>query len=118
MTYRLLQPNDLPQFIQVFEKAFGRVPDISSMTAVLALEGDEIVGFGCLYQVTVADSMWIAPQWRRKGVWRRIIEATLALPWRKGEGFYLFEGRTREGALAKKSGATKLPFNLWRWRKE
>ena len=103
-TYELLQSKDFKHFSEVFDKAFGRVPDLSAMTAIVAKEGDEIVGFLGLYAITVVDSMWIKPELRGKGLWKKIFQFGLALPWKKGNGFHILAANGREEALCKKFG--------------
>lgn len=113
ISYELLSTTYVEQFKDLFKQAFGREPDLRNMTALLAIEDGRIIGFTGLYAVTVIDSMWISPEWRYKGIWRKMLKAIMALPWKAGEGFYLFAARKREEALAKLFGGSRKQFTVW-----
>lgn len=123
MIYRLLQPSDHEQFKRVFEKAFNRVPDLSNMTAIIGIKNEEIISFLCLYTVQVVDSMWIKPEYRQKKIWKELIDFIIDLPWKLGNGFYLFVGKNRESKIAKKyqklnPNKNWKKFETWRFVKE
>lgn len=117
LSYELLQPQDIQQFIEIFPTVFGRVPDMRSTTAVVGKDEKGVIkSFVCLANITVLDGMWISPEYRHKGVWRKLLEKVLTLPWGIGEGFYLLCGTSREVALAKWMKMVKTPFTIWRKR--
>ena len=118
LKYEILQTQDNKQFIEVFEKAFNRRPELDTMTALVVKDGPEIVGFLGMYSITVCDSMWVREDKRNKGLCVKLLEGIRDLPWRVGRGVHLVERRNREGAMAKKFGARPLPWKLWTWNKE
>lgn len=117
LKYELLSPQDYQQFREVFHKAFGRTPDLQSMNALIAKDKNEIVAFVCIYLTLVVDSMWVKPEWRLKGICKKLFAGIRNLPWKIGHGYYIFASRKRESAMAKKFGASKLPYELWCWKK-
>ena len=114
-TYGLLQPQDYESFSEKFNAAFGRYPDLGTVSAIVGKdETGEIFAFVGLYNIVVADSMWVAPERRHKGIWRRLIDGINRLPWKPGSGYYLFASRGREDALAKVFDGTPLRhLNVW-----
>lgn len=114
-TYELLQPQDHQQFGEKFEAAFGRFPDLSTVSAVVGKDEEgNIIAFVGLYNIVVADSMWVSPERRHKGIWRKLIDGINKLPWKVGSGYYLFSSKGREDALAKLFGGRQLDhLKLW-----
>jgi|SRR5579871_2193613 len=116
LTFSLLgtEIEDYKEFDAIYVEAFGIHPDLANMRPMVARdETGKIVGFFGLYQVIVADSMWIAPKYRSKGLWRKLVEAINSLPWGKGRGYYFFEEKKKQGLVAKMFG-DKLPIQVWR----
>lgn len=116
LEYRLLQPHESEQFRETYRKAFNLDPDLESMYPMVAWREGEIVGFFCLYNVLVADSMWVAQDLRNTGIWKKLIEAINKLPWPKGRGYYFIQevDKSKHEVICKKMGGLKLPVNLWR----
>lgn len=116
LTGELLQVQDNEEFRQCFGEAFpGLEPDLENMRPVVLRDAEgKIAAFFGLYQVVVADSMWVRKDWRRKGVWRQLVEFVNGLPWGKGRGYYFIEEKAKQGLVAKLMGGEKLPVQLWR----
>lgn len=115
LEYRLLKADEYAKFKDVYLQAFNLVPDLENMYPMVAWQGEEIVGFLCLYTSLVMDSVWTRPNLRGTGIWKKLIRAINNCAWPKGRGYYLFVEKSGFSKnLAINSGASKEDAELWK----
>ncbi len=109
MTYRFLQKHEYGKVNQVFLEENCEITP--TMRIFVGEENGDIVSFQCLHQVWHAGPVWVKPEMRGKGLWKRMqekFEGTLPA----GFGFYQFGTPENESQLHR-LGLRPLGWTVW-----
>jgi len=115
MELRLIRPEEWAQLAPIFEQEGGRLPDPSRATAAVAFDEKGLAGFWTLQQMYHAGPLWIRPDLRGKGLWRKLHAVIDGLFHRQpGTGYYSFAGEPKVEAIFRQLGYTAVPYTLWK----
>ncbi len=73
VVYRYLQPEEFARVTHVFEGYKVRPPSPSSSVIFAAVAGDEVVGFFTFQMMPHGEPIYVAPEWRGRVDWRRLV---------------------------------------------
>lgn len=111
--YRLLPPDEWAALAPIFRELGGRLPPEGSSIAV-AEDGSQIVAFLVLQFVPHAEPLWIAPDYRGKASWRRLLGlAETQMQSNGGGAYYVFAPTPRIAQIARVAGLTALPWTVF-----
>lgn len=74
-------------------------------------EDEEVVSFQCIHQIWHAGPVWVRPDKRGQGFWRRMQQA-LEKTLQAGFGFYQF-GTPKNESQLRRLGLTPLGWTVW-----
>jgi len=112
---RLIRPEEWAELLPVFEAQGGRLPDPENATAAVAFDAaGQVCGFWVLQRCWHAGPLWIRPDCRRSGLWRRLHAALDRLfTHQVGAGYYSFSGSEQVEAIFRKLGYRDLGYKVW-----
>ena len=98
----------------IFRSEGGRMPESHNATGVAAYDENGLAGFWVLQMVWHAGPLWIRPDLRGKGLWRRLHAALHILFDKKpGSGYYSFSGDERMDHVFAELGYRNLNYKVW-----
>lgn len=112
---REIRPEEWQKLEPVFRAQGGRLPVPAQSTAAVAMDRDgNIVGFWALQRCWHAGPLWIHPDYRGTGLWRRLHARIVAMfaP-KEGNGFYSFSGEPKVEHMFRELGYRDLGYKLW-----
>jgi hypothetical protein len=97
MTIRLIKPEEWQQLEPVFREQGGRMSDPKNATAAVAVDDKgRIVAFWTLQRVWHAGPRWTSPEYRHRGLGKRLHGLIERLFEKKpGSGYYSFSDNAR-----------------------
>ena len=111
---RLLRRTEWELLKPIFDEQGGNMPNASAIAAV-AMDEKGLAGFWTLQMMWHAGPLWIRPDLRGKGLWRRLHTCIHRLfIQHAGTGYYSFSGEPRMEHVFTELGYTKLPYTLWK----
>ena len=114
MIVRLIKPEEWAALEKVFLEEGGQMPDPAASTAAVAFDERGLAGFWTLQRCWHAGPLWVRPDLRGKGLWRKLHAAIDALfSRRKGSGYYSFSGEPKVEAIFRDLGYRDLGYTVW-----
>ncbi|HVZ39379.1 MAG TPA: GNAT family N-acetyltransferase [Candidatus Kapabacteria bacterium] len=115
VTVRPLKPEEWHLLDPVFREQGGQMPHHECGARVLAaFDEDGLAGFWTLQPMWWAGPLWIRPDHRGSGLWRRLHNALDALFARSpGTGYYSFTGEPKMETVLQELGYRDLPYKIW-----
>lgn len=109
MTYRFLDPQEFYKVVAMFNEMDCEIPP--RMRIFVAEENGQIASFQCVHLVCHLGPVWVDPDKRGRGLWKKMQEKLESkLP--RGFGFYQFGTDQNESQL-KRMGLTPLGWRVW-----
>jgi len=113
MEIRLINPEDWQDLAAVFAAEGGRLPDPES-TGAIAFDEKGLAGFWAVQLAVHAGPLWIRPDLRGRGLWRKLHAVIDGLfQKRPGSGYYSFSGSRKVEAIFQKLGYKDLGYTVW-----
>lgn len=116
MRARLIRPEEWEQLAPIFEAEGGVLPPPESgATAAVVFDEQGLAGFWVLQPCWHAGPLWIRPDRRRTGLWRRLHAVIEGLFERRpGSGYYSFSGSPRMDNVFRTLGYEALGYQVWK----
>ena len=104
------------QFSAIYRAEFKSEPNFNFMSAVVGTENGVIKTFICIYATPIVDSLWVSPELKGTGAWKKILSKLKGLPWNIKP--YFFAISSGEKAVCKRYtkvlGTEKLDWEVYR----
>lgn len=116
MRVRLIRPEEWAQLAPVFDAEGGVLPPPESgATAAVAFDDQGLAGFWVVQPCWHVGPLWVRPEYRGKGLWRRLSAVVDALFQRQpGTGYYSFSDGPRMDAVFAKLDYQRLGYQVWK----
>lgn len=115
MTIRPLTPDEWPLLAPIFAAEGGSLPSPDMARVIGAFDdAGALAGFWTVQVAYHAGPLWIRPDQRGTGLWRRL-HGHLCHSFRQmgGRAFYSFSGEARVEAMFAKLGYEPLGYKVW-----
>jgi len=117
LKYRFLKAEDREQLSAIFTAENGQLPEGPTFTAIVAEDPEgKIVGFWGLELMAHAGPLWIHPDYRGTGIWRKL-HAALNLIFRgspKNHGYYVFSKSPKTDHMFRALGLEETGMKVFR----
>ena len=114
MEIRLISPQEWKDLAPIFSSEGGRLPDPATSTAAVAYDEHGLAGFWTLQQCWHAGPLWVRPDLRGTGLWRKLHGVFDAIFQRHvGTGYYSFSGEAKVEHMFRELGYKDLGYKVW-----
>lgn len=111
---RLLRPEEWSFLFPIFDAEGAKVPSPTTSFVAAAFDGPDLVGFWVAQAMIHAGPLWIRPDRRGSGLWRKLSAALEGqMTSRPGAGYYSFSAEPKVEAIFQKLGYREMPYKVW-----
>jgi len=114
MEIRLIRSEEWQDLAPIFAQEGGRLPLPANAEVAVAYDDNGLAGFWMLQHCWHAGPLWIRPDHRGTGLWRKLhalIDGLFGR--RRGSGYYSFSGSQKMEAVFQKLGYQNLGYTVW-----